>query len=1090
MKKFVVLILMSIAGHQGMAQATNMNAMTFPSANNTFSGKIGTAETGTNVTVDLYTGTALVNVNICNVASRELSIPVGLSYTGGRGIKVQDYAGVAGLGWQLNAGGSITRVVRGFPDEQSNGYITGGWSSVIDGWAGWSTANFGSLTQAQGLALTGVNNNNIPTADGEPDLFFIKTPFFSFQFVFDGNFSNPVIDNNNGMSIQFNPTAQSFVVTDDKGNKYYFGSLEATTTKLYTTNAFFVTTWYLDKIVSFNSKDVINFTYTSGGTHNDVLTHYQFTESVNAALAKQMETTPQTSTIQAPLYVSSIVTSLGEADFSYVWDRQDDAQAARLSSVVLKAYNPVSGTNNTTLQTYTFNISYFGTPSADPNVLRLRLDNIQVTGNTTETATPLTLQTFTYNQDHVMPSRSDAAFDYWGYMSTTSTSVYYTTPTDYWTNAYAIRQVNTAMAKTYILQTIDDLPGGKWQITYESNDYYASGTTLLGGFRVQQLSRTYPTTGQSINTTYSYLNSSNQSSGAIFSTAYNQINFNFTNAFLYFSESPYLTSDINGNFVGYSMVTETNQNGGSTVHTFYNFNDPGCGDVTTSTMPGSSSSFLFSSSTSQAYKRGLPNVETVYAATGEKVKQTIYAYGSQATVTQLAKAYRPFNIGAVVNNMGGSQQGWSTYCTNKDNYRLTQTTQRDFDRLNNAVYVERVTNYTYSSVNHRLVSRATTTDAKGQTLDQYFYYPDDGTNVPGVSGNSSETAALSAMTAANFTSVMVDEKDIRNGATRELHNVFTGISTGISTNVYQTAVNNYSGGTLVRQQLFTVDPSNSQPIASNMTGDKSTALLFDYNTSYPVAKVENATASASYSTSQGTQTTTAGMLPATINFTVDYTGSVTLQLTAGSVSVNYNLTGPSPRNGLLCYGSSCGAYTPSNTFTNMPPGNYSLSLNFASGTGSAIVNCTFPHVNSNYSFSREFFYEGFESRTPLLTGTAHTGKNYWNNDYAVNFTPPNSRAYTIQWWSQVNGAWVFHQQPFVQGLVLTAPVDDIRIFPSDALMSTYTYSPFFGKTSEIDPSGQTKTYEYDGLGRLVRERDQNGNLLKQYDYKYQASLHQ
>jgi len=1102
MKKFFVhatrilaltlTLILIHTGNRAMAQATNMNAMSFPTANNNFPGKIGTAETGTNVDVDLYTGTALVNVNICNVASRELSIPVSLNYTGGRGIKVQDYAGVAGLGWQLNAGGSVTRIVRGFPDEQSNGYIAGGWSNVIDGWTGWSTANFGSLTQAQGLALTGNANGNIPTADGEPDLFFVKTPFFSFQFVFDGSFNNPVIDNNNGMSIQYNPTGQSFVVTDDKGNKYYFGSAEATTTKLYTTNDFFVTTWYLDKIVSFNSKDVVNFTYVytnNGITHNDVLTHYQFTESVNAALAKQMETTPQTTTIQAPLYVSTIVTSLGEADFTYAWDRTDDPQAARITSIALKALNPQTGTNNITLQTYTFNTSYFGTPSTDANVLRLRLDNIKVTGSTPETATPLTLQTFSYNQDHTMPSRSDAAFDYWGYMSCTSSSVFYTTPTDYWTAASSIRAVNTAMAKTYILQSIDDLLGGRWQISYESNDYVGSGTTLLGGLRVQQLSRTYPTTGQSINTTYSYLGSNGFSSGTIFSPLYNQINFSFTNAWLYFSESPYLTSDINGNFVGYGTVTVTDQNGGYTVNSFYNFTD--YGDVTNSTMAGASNNFMFSSATSQSYKRGLPKSIAIYAAGGNKVKETLYSYGSQTTVTQVAKAYRPFNVGAVVNNMGGAQQGWSVYCTNKDNYRLTQTIQRDFDRVTPTSYVERITNYTYSSVNHRLVSQTTTTDSKGQTWSQNFYYPDDGTSVPYVSGNSSETSALSTMTAANRTSVVVDEKDSRNGIIREKHNVFANYSTGLATNVYQTGVNTYNGTSLVQQQYFNTDPATSQPIASNVAGDMSTALLYDYNISLPVAKVQNATASASYTATQSTATNVAGMLPATVTFTADYAGSITLTLSAsGGTAVQYNLTGPSSRNALLCSGSNCGAYTTTVTFTNMPAGNYTLALTFSSGSNGT-VTYTYPHISTSYSSSREFYYEGFEAMLPLNTAaTPHTGRNYWANNYTVSFTPPNSRAYTIQWWSLINSAWVFHQQPYTQGMALTGPLDDIRVFPSDALMTTYTYHPLFGKTSEIGPSGQAKTYEYDGLGRLVRERDQYGNITRQYDYQYQASLHQ
>lgn len=46
----------------------------------------------------------------------ELTVPVGLRYRSG-GIKLDETAGVAGLGWTLEAGGCVTRVVMDMPDE-------------------------------------------------------------------------------------------------------------------------------------------------------------------------------------------------------------------------------------------------------------------------------------------------------------------------------------------------------------------------------------------------------------------------------------------------------------------------------------------------------------------------------------------------------------------------------------------------------------------------------------------------------------------------------------------------------------------------------------------------------------------------------------------------------------------------------------------------------------------------------------------------------------------------------------------------------------------------------------------------------------
>ena len=48
-------------------------------------------------------------------------IPISLNYTTS-GIRVNQRAGIVGLGWNLSAGGEITRQVRGLPDDYEEGY--------------------------------------------------------------------------------------------------------------------------------------------------------------------------------------------------------------------------------------------------------------------------------------------------------------------------------------------------------------------------------------------------------------------------------------------------------------------------------------------------------------------------------------------------------------------------------------------------------------------------------------------------------------------------------------------------------------------------------------------------------------------------------------------------------------------------------------------------------------------------------------------------------------------------------------------------------------------------------------------------------
>lgn len=62
--------------------------------------------------------------------------------------------------------------------------------------------------------------------------------------------------------------------------------------------------------------------------------------------------------------------------------------------------------------------------------------------------------------------------------------------------------------------------------------------------------------------------------------------------------------------------------------------------------------------------------------------------------------------------------------------------------------------------------------------------------------------------------------------------------------------------------------------------------------------------------------------------------------------------------------------------------------------------------------------------------------------------------------------------------------DEIRLYPANAFMTTYTHDPLVGLTSTTDPNNITTYYEYDAFGRLAVERDQHQKIIKRLCYNF------
>jgi len=86
----------------------------------------------------------------------------------------------------------------------------------------------------------------------------------------------------------------------------------------------------------------------------------------------------------------------------------------------------------------------------------------------------------------------------------------------------------------------------------------------------------------------------------------------------------------------------------------------------------------------------------------------------------------------------------------------------------------------------------------------------------------------------------------------------------------------------------------------------------------------------------------------------------------------------------------------------------------------------------------------------------------------------------------VNGL-TYYEYTVPQGTATVAitgsgTLDELRIYPLNARMSTSTFDPLIGKTSDCDVNNRLTYFEYDSRGRVRFIKDEQGNVTKMYEY--------
>ncbi|WP_236943108.1 RHS repeat domain-containing protein [Hymenobacter sp. PAMC 26628] len=601
---------------------------------------------------------------------------------------------------------------------------------------------------------------------------------------------------------------------------------------------------------------------------------------------------------------------------------------------------------------------------------------------------------------------------------------------------------------------------------------------VVGGARLKRLVDIAGTAGDSLVTEYGYTtgtDSSAASSGVlvtkpIYDFGYSVVTAQSTGE-LTFTVTPYTylglasaphsgLGSTQGSHLGYQQVTVTQSKAGvangATVYTYttaHDFPDYGSG-----VLPQGSVG-------SNDYQRGLLTQQRTFDAAGHLLQKTTNQYTADGRAANRLKAFAVRAVRSVdphvtfdarLKKLYPVYASGFYYLHDQWQYLKRSTTIKYAPADTTQQYTQQQT-YFYGNPGHGLVTQTTTRDpATGEQYIHCLRYPLDyainGTDQPSL-------GLLRLQQTHQLTPVVEETQWVKHpGAAdslllqSQLHTYrLLGSSRSVEHQVHRLAlagpVASYAapastaGGWQADaryQVLQTYDsygPSDN-PLQITRQGDRATSFLWGYGHEKLIAASQNASFNQIAATS----------------FEPDATGRWRYDSTAAGHRV------PGGRTGRWAYRLNGAGGVSRNS---LPAGDYELTCWLQ---GEAPLAFDGPSNNPAGAGLVIYLSQGSGFAPPQLIASA---PGNWHQ-YRARFRLAGLGAVTLD--SPQGGA--------------TPLLDELRLYPVGAQLTSYTHDPLGGMTSQTDPTGRILTYEYDGLSRLIRVRDEQGHLLSQQQYHY------
>jgi YD repeat-containing protein len=944
--------------------------------------------------VNYSTGLPIVNIPLYIIQSKELSLPISLSYHAS-GLKPNDNNGYFGQGWTLNAGGQISRIINKVPDEKNLTNLIRNETEFpyycdqfVSTESGDGCVTLHSDDEATYLWHISGEILRDPF-DAEYDIFYYTLPEQNGKFIYERNAQNlfkpvilpfkPLIINTYGTtSINGEKDITHFEITDENGVLYRFGkSVVSDNDITERRNSYNLygelsgggkTSWMITEIISSDKTDTISFEYTissyikefhipfsKGLTH----THYFSTGQNPPDWSTNVNAGGGLSTLVKSEYTQSRITRIkfknGEVRFSYLTDTKlrldrveifDKNSTIPLKTIKLVMSQYVTGSphwyrldtvkyldkNSSNIQHFSFQY-YLGTY---PSMISNTMENV------------VTYETY--------------SIDYWGFyngannvmllaeaMSNDPYSIHPNLGLLYGT---ANRNPNPDFAKIGVLKQINYPTGGSTTYEYEGNK--TSYGVMLGGLRVNKI--THVTGNEALTRTF-YYTASNSSIGepvsllsyngcfksfsVSYSTSGQYVAASYTN-----SSSPQIDYNLNAQPITYCKVDEyhgdSQNNLGRIEHTFDLTSAMSNSDIVVDEFPTYDMHLQgpwYGTLTFLDLNFGKYIYYQQKYRYGEIFENETMIYDAGGTLRKhIVKKYNNQVIDTYNGLYAKRTYNGTEFLKNNHFWKRTYTIEQLLQRLVTDTTYEYsdnsghsiITANNYNYNSDNLLTEKITDKSDGQWIKTLYTYPKDET-----------CTYCTSMTTNNILTPVINKKEYTKTTTSEQ-----------LLNTLHTDYNNYGKPVLIKTATgnntpedrlqYTYDSNTKNLIQVQKTSDVPVSYLWAYNNTLPVVKA--------------------------INFDNSTLSSKIIQ---------------------------------------------SLS-----GTG----------------------YSTLEALLNSITSLPNVGWNTFNQN--------------------------------------------LRNNTSDALITTYTYNPLVGITSETNERGITTYYEYDSFGRLKTIKDNIGNVLKQYEYHY------